>query len=250
MNWMDKWRAISTRILSLGEAGNFLIQAFQANEGDYGSVNMILDELRGIGSELRLLYDQHKDQIPPNAAEYLRDRLDRYDQLVNPLPTAPSSGKIQSIAPVLMIRAHFEYLIRDTEVEGRNATELAFEHLRRSIVVNSKLRTEWEQAFKDREERCEELGAIHLLSHGIWAFKVTGAGAATDLVYGEPLVPGSNPLRRTARALVLTEWKKVTDGTTVERQSEIARTQARLYSGGILGDVELKRTRYIVLVSL
>ena len=106
MNWMDKWRAISTRILSLGEAGNFLIQAFQANEGDYGSVNMILDELRGIGGELRLLYNQHKDQIPPNAAEYLRDRLDRYDQLINPLPTAPSSGKIQSIAPVLMIRAH------------------------------------------------------------------------------------------------------------------------------------------------
>ena len=117
-------------------------------------------------------------------------------------------------------------------------------------MVDSKLRTEWEEAFQDREERCEELGAIHLLSHGIWAFKVTGAGAATDLVYREPLVPGSDPLQRMARALILTEWKKVTDGTTVERESAIAITQARLYGGGILGDVELKLTRYIVLVSL
>jgi hypothetical protein len=37
-----------------------------------------------------------------------------------------------------MIRAHFEYLIHDTEIEGRNATELALEHLRRLIVVNEK----------------------------------------------------------------------------------------------------------------
>ena len=45
MNWITKWRAISAHILSLGEAGNYLLQAFQANDGNYGGVNLVLREL-------------------------------------------------------------------------------------------------------------------------------------------------------------------------------------------------------------
>jgi hypothetical protein len=248
MNWIAKWRAVSAHILSLGEAGNYLIQAFQANEGNYGSVNLVLRELEQIGRELQAFFNQYQSQLPPSAAEYLRERLEQYSALTHSLDQAPSSGKIQGVAAVLMIRAHFEYLIHDTEIEGRNATELAFEHLRRLIVVNEKIREDWADAFKQREERSESLGAVHLLSHGIWAFKVTGSGAATDLVYREPLVQ-SPILQRTARALVLTEWKKATDDSTARAQSESAITQAQLYASGILGDMELKRTRYIVLIS-
>src|SRR5437764_7801406 len=158
MNWMEKWRAISARILSLGEAGNLLIQAFQANDGNYGSVNMVLSELSDIGGELKKFYSLHKTEIPILAAEYLHERMEHYYELTQPLSTAPSSGKIQAIAPLLMIRAKFEYLIRDTEIEGRNATELAFEHLRRLIVVDAKVRENWEAALKEREERSEGLG--------------------------------------------------------------------------------------------
>jgi hypothetical protein len=89
---------------------------------------------------------------------------------------------------------------------------------------------------------------VHLLSHGIWAFKVTGSGAATDLVYREPLVQ-SPILQRTARTLVLTEWKKATNDSTARAQSESAIAQAQLYASGVLGDIELKRTRYIVIIS-
>jgi hypothetical protein len=248
MNWITKWRAISAHVLSLGEAGNYLLQAFQANEGNYGGVNLVLRELDQIGRELQAFFDQYRSQIPDPAAEYLRDRLLQYDALTHSLDQAPSSGRIQGVAAALMIRAHFEYLIHDTEIEGRNATELAFEHLRRLIAVNAKIREEWTQVFDQREERSEQLGAVHLLSHGIWAFKVTDSGAATDLVYREPLVQ-SPILQRTARALVLTEWKKATDDATARAQSERAITQAQLYAGGVLGDIELKRTRYIIIVS-
>jgi hypothetical protein len=248
MNWITKWRAISAHILSLGEAGNYLLQAFQANDGNYGGVNLVLRELEQIGRELQAFFNEYASQLPPFAAEYLRDRLEQYQALTHGLDQAPSSGRIQGVAAVLMIRAHFEFLIHDTEIEGRNATELAFEHLRRLIVVNAKIREEWAEAFKQREERSESLGAVHLLSHGIWAFKVTGSGAATDLVYREPLVQ-SPILQRTARALVLTEWKKATDDSTARAQSESAVAQARLYAGGVLGDIELKRTRYIIIVS-
>lgn len=114
--------------------------------------------------------------------------------------------------------------------------------------MNKKIQGEWEEAFKQREERSESLGAVHLLSHGIWAFKVTGSGAATDLVYREPLIQ-SAILQRTARALVLTEWKKASSDSTARAQSESAIAQAQFYTSGVLGDIELKQTRYIVIVS-
>ena len=160
MNWIAKWRAISAHISSLGEAGNYLLQAFQANEGNYGGVNLVLREIEQIGRELQTFFDQYRAQLPPLAAEYLGERLQQYSHLTHALDQAPGSGKIQGVAAVLMIRAHFEYLIHDTEIEGRNATELAFEHLRRMIVVNAKIREEWEEAFEKREERSESLGAV------------------------------------------------------------------------------------------
>jgi hypothetical protein len=248
MNWIARWRAISAHILSLGDAGNYLLQAFQSNEGNYGGVNLVLRGLEQIGRELQAFFDQYRSQMPPYAEKYLLERLQHYYEMTHALDQAPSSGKIQGVAAVLMIRAHFEYLIHDTEVEGRNATDLAFEHLRRLIVVNEKTREEWTAAFEQREERSESLGAVHLLSHGIWAFKITGSGAATDLVYQEPLVQ-SPILQRTARALVLTEWKKAKDDSTARAQSESAIAQAQLYASGVLGDMELKRTRYIILIS-
>src|SRR5260370_39645264 len=149
-------------------------------------------------------FNEYGSQLPPLAAEYLHERLEHYYELTHGLDQAPSSGRIQGVAAVLMIRVHFAYLIHDTEIEGRNATELAFEHLRRLIVVNAKVREEWAEAFKQREERSESLGAVHLLSHAIWAFKVTGSGAATDLVYREPMVQ-SPILIRTEQAHVLTD---------------------------------------------
>jgi hypothetical protein len=95
MNWIAKWRAISAHILSLGEAGNYLLQAFQANEGHYGGVNLVLGELEQVGRELQAFFDQYRSQLPPLAAEYLRERLEHYTQLTYALDQAPSSGKIR-----------------------------------------------------------------------------------------------------------------------------------------------------------
>src|SRR6266851_3300078 len=60
MNWITMWRAISAHILSLGEAGNYLLQAFQANEGNYGGVNLVLRELEQIGRELQAFLNEYE----------------------------------------------------------------------------------------------------------------------------------------------------------------------------------------------
>ena len=157
--------------------------------------------------------------------------------------------QLQSLSPLFVFRARFSYLIRDSEAEARNATELAFEHLNRLIAVSPEVRAAWKAAFGENEVACEKLGSVHLLSHGIWAFKVQGGGAATDLVYNEPLVPSNATLRRSSKAIVLTEWKRVGSKSEIARTAEQARTQANDYSSGVLGDLELKRTRYVVLVA-
>jgi hypothetical protein len=90
-------------------------------------------------------------------------------------------------------------------------SERAFVHLNRSIVVYAAVQRNWKEAYSAGETECEKFGAVHLLAHGIWAFKVDGASGRTDLVYQEPLLDLLN-VRRSGDGLVMTEWKKLSDG--------------------------------------
>ncbi len=226
--------------------GEFLVAAFNVNSGDPFSVvrTCFLPELVAIIAEIENLGKTYESELPQEASSALKKYV------------AQGWGKnfnngavdIQTLAPLASFRSQFEFLIRDSEVEGRNLTELAFEHLRRQLVVDADIRQKWEDAFKTHETACERLGAVHLLSHGIWAFKVVATGGATDLVFGDPVEPHSQIMRRTARALVLTEWKLIRRPDEITTKAQEARDQASFYNGGVLGDAALKRTRYIVLV--
>jgi hypothetical protein len=125
MNWLERWRAISSRILALGEASNFLVQTYKARDAEHGSLRFVFEEIKDIGDEPKRFFSTHRPELPPLAAAYLQDILQRYHELLQPPQPATGAERIQSVAPVLMIRARFDYLIQDMEVEGRNATELA-----------------------------------------------------------------------------------------------------------------------------
>jgi hypothetical protein len=85
---------------------------------------------------------------------------------------------------------------------------------------------------------------VHLLSQGIFAFKVDASGARTDLVFREP--PEDSLLTRGVEGLVLTEWKVATAQNAADRFAE-ARAQADLYKQGALAGVELTGYRYLGL---
>jgi len=247
MNWIERWRSLSARIDGFLSAANFVAQCLQAHSILAAGVPQWLRaELDSITVEFRKLHADCSSTMPPEAASALADYF------ANPPIWSAQGGfdavTVQGLAPLFMFRSRFDYLIRDSEVEAQNLTELAFEHLNRLIVASSETKAAWAAAFKGGEVFCERLGAVHLLSHGIWAFKVQAHGGATDLVYNEPLARNIFPLSRVSRAIVLTEWKLVHDADQLQRVAEIARTQAADYAGGILGDLELKRIRFIVLV--
>jgi hypothetical protein len=120
--------------------------------------------------------------------------------------------------------------------------------LQRLLAVDDDVRSKWKAAFERGEVRCEQLGAVHLLSHGIFAFKINADGARTDLVFPDEPIEAS-VTRRGIEGLVLTEWKLADAGNATDRFEE-ARRQAELYRQGPLVGTELAGYRYAIAVSL
>jgi hypothetical protein len=119
--------------------------------------------------------------------------------------------------------------------------------LQRLLVVDASARAAWQAALKDGEIACEKLGAVHLLWHGIWAFKVNAAGERTDLIFQEPSSSGEE--ERYADGLVLTEWKVAATPNVGQQRFAEARVQAQRYAAGALAGNELTAYRYLVVVS-
>lgn len=133
------------------------------------------------------------------------------------------------------------FLLSDVQESIRSRSERAFSHLQRSIIVDEDLREKWNKAFESGEVACEKLGAIHLLLHGIWAFKVDAIGARTDLVFQEAAGDFIAD-QRYAEGFVLTEWKKAAKDSQSDQRFEG-------YAQGPLGAIELTGYRYLVVVS-
>jgi hypothetical protein len=146
------------------------------------------------------------------------------------------------------IEVELSFQLADSSALGKRLSERAFSHLRRSIVADHDFRVRWQEAFGRGEVECERLGAIHLLLHGIWAFKVGDSGERTDLVMGDCLSSIAEA-ERAADVLVLTEWKVVRSNDVAVTKAREAIAQVQRYCSSILGGIELAHYRYIVLVS-
>jgi hypothetical protein len=146
------------------------------------------------------------------------DFVARTGSLITDENGTPDS-KQERVWAALVSLAAFEtemsFILSDVQESIHVRSERAFLHLQRSIVADADFRAKWVSAFDNGEVACEKLGAVHLLLHGIWAFKVDAAGARTDIVYQEPINDPNN-LQRYADGIVLTEWKKAkTEGESL-----------------------------------
>ena len=249
MSWRTEWDALGARIEALLAAGHFLVRTLQVSSEDpYGTIKRLSDQAIDVLGELETFQTRSKGGIPDRATEAIRRFLDERKQRINDRSAGGLGGLKARLTPLAWIRAEVDYHLKDFEAVGRRLSERAFLHLQQSIVADEVVRERWQRAFRDGEVSCERLGGAHLLLHGIWAFKIVGAGARTDLVFGEP-IEQEVQVERTANALVLTEWKVVRQSDKAETVAAAARTQAELYRGGVLGGLELRGYRYIVLVS-
>lgn len=253
MTYLDQWKALSSRIRGLMQAGQLHAQYLAVRSSDtFGRAKSLREQSESLLTALRAFRDSFHDVLPPPAVKVVDDFVAKTGSLVN--ETRGTADLLQERAwAVLVLLAAFEsemsFLLSDVQESIHARSERAFSHLQRSIVVDPDVRAKWRKAFDDGEVACEKIGAVHLLLHGIWAFKVDAVvGGRTDLVYQEPAAD-LRTVQRYADGLVLTEWKRASVDSESDRRFEEARSQARLYAEGPLAATELRGYRYAVVVS-
>ena len=168
-------------------------------------------------------------------------------QAANDQSTA-QRGARGALVALAGLEAEITFLLAGRQEQVRARSERALLHLQRSLAADRDVSAKWKKAFKEGEVTCERLGSAHLLSHGIFAFKVDAAGARTDLVFNEP--PSESLIARGIEGMVLTEWKIAKDSKAARVAFREARAQADLYSQGPLAGIELTTHRYLIVLTL
>jgi hypothetical protein len=151
------------------------------------------------------------------------------------------------ILSLSFLRNDLSMFFHDGQEMLKLRAERAFRHLQWSIASTPSVQATWREAFERHETACEALGATHLLLHGIFAYKANTPDARTDLVFHEPV--DAAKASTVAEGLVLTEWKRVRKTESLEKVIADAEEQAQIYSTGVLEGTELRRVRYVVVVT-
>jgi hypothetical protein len=253
MSWYQEWQALSARIKGLLDAGTFFYGALQHSSSDDMGVRkkVLLAHAENIFTNLNGYLEKFRSTLPEKALESIESFLTKPD--IKNFNFNPDSNMVRShvqfaLTSLSAFQSEFSYIISDTQAVALKNTERAFLHLNRSIVVDDEIKRKWLNAFKMGETNCEKIGALHLLSHGIWAFKAYAERARTDLILNEPLSDISM-IEKTSIALVLTEWKIVKKQKEIHAKIKEAHEQTKIYKSGVLGGIELTDYRYLVMVS-
>ena len=252
MTYLDEWRALSARLKSLAAASQTHAQHMAVNTGDpFARARRLLEHAKSALDAVAEFAGRHGSALPERARRAIERVLEQARPLVQEVSgTMRNDAASASILLIELFESEMSHLLADSRAVIVGRCERAFEHLRRSLVVDPTLCTLWGDAYREGEPACEKLGAVHLLHHGIWTFKANTEGARTDLIYGTPV--DLDQAVRADAGLVLTEWKRAeknaTAGEVAKRFTE-AREQAQRYAEGALAGIELADQRYLVLVS-
>jgi len=250
--WLDEWRALKARIRGIQDGAVYFLRADTGET--HNSAGEIINAVHSLVRRIADFSEVHGQVMPIEARNSCVSFLRRYNDTFGGLGAGISlnatgyDGAVAVLTYTSIFASEFDYLIAGTSELVRSLTVRAFLHLQRSIVADPIIRERWQNAFTSGERECEKMGSLHLLQHGIWAFKASGPGEATDLIYDEPRLIDTDE-RRASAGIVLTEWKKVNSLSELDAKAQAALGQARRYAGGILAGIDIASTRYLVMVS-
>jgi hypothetical protein len=253
MSYIEQWKALSSRIRGLMQVGELHAHYLTVRSSDtYGRAKRLRDHSASILTALTTFRDRFQHVLPSEASDVIIRFLGEVTPFIRGDDNGTPDTRQEQVWAALVMLAGFEtemsFVLSDTQQHIRARSERAFAHLQRLIVVDQTTRAQWQAAFKEGEVACEKLGAVHLLLHGIWAFKISATGERTDLVFQET-VSDLTAEERYADGLVLTEWKTAAPGDNAGQRFADARSQARRYAQGALAGNELTAYRYAIVVS-
>ncbi|HKV42078.1 MAG TPA: hypothetical protein VJX67_22930, partial [Blastocatellia bacterium] len=181
----EQWKVLSAWIRGLNQAALFYGQFIAGRKDAYGGGDTLRLEAEAVLEALQAFRATYKETLQTAVAEAVDDFIRKNERLIRDATGSPEEIQNRTwvaFTALAALEARVSFLLSDTQEVIRFHSERAFVHLQRSIVVDSEVREKWKQAFKEGEPACEKLGSVHLLLHGIWAFKVHSTGARTDLV--------------------------------------------------------------------
>lgn len=190
--WMTEWAALSKRISGLLRAGEFYnrCQPISAVGSSQVAIRELLPNSREVFNLLGNFLERHRASLSIQAVASLEQFVERNREIFDINSERQTNPEVRTqfrLTALASFQGEFSFNLADFEAATRRVTERAFSHLQRSIVADPDIKKKWENAFKKGEVPCEKLGAVHLLSHGIWAFKADAACERTDLVMGDAL---------------------------------------------------------------
>lgn len=244
---ITEWKAVSSRIESLMDAGRFYYSALQVNSSDpyKASKKFITPEAKKIFSLIKSFQTDYAPIIPIEAKSCL-DEFIREHASVFGKRAQQDDAKFFLVA-LSTLEAETSYLLNNTQQHIKKSVEIAFAHLQRQIVADVSVRKIWSVS-SNKETDYEKLGGSHFLLHKIWAFKAHSSGERTDLVLSEP-IRSDDLLLQSVDGLVLTEWKTVNSAQELDQKIAAAKNQAKRYACGSLSALELSNYCYLVMVS-
>ena len=248
MNYVDEWRNISARIKGLMEAGKLHAQFSSIYIDDpYNRKGQIESQCRYVFKGIQEYVNNFSYSIPAESKVVI-DAFVKKNESNFHSKTIDNFTTSTLLVSLSTFETQLTYLFSNSQESIKAITERAFHHLNRTIIVDGDIKQKWNDAFDKGETECEKLGAVHLLSHGIWAFKADATGARTDLVYQEPARMNDREFG-VMEGLVLTEWKLYREKKNLDELINNAVKQAKRYKIGVLGGNELRDCIYIVIVS-
>lgn len=255
MSWHAEWDGLSRRVRSLEQSTRHV---YDVTDVYHPALAPLIQELlhpqacETFGA-FQSFATRWSGVLPPAAASTLARLLAASTQHGIFAPGNGAEGwrvaGARAIAALSLLCGELDALLTDHEQYGISVAERAWIHLQWQIIADAEVARRWRDAHAAHETKCEQLGGAHLLLHGIWAFKLDAASKQrTDLVMNEPVEDHAR-LRTVARALVLTEWKRIKLGDNVEAEARSARGQMRIYAHEGLAGLEIRSVRYVVLVT-
>jgi hypothetical protein len=247
MSYAEHWFALATRIRGLQSAGE-LYARFEALAADsFGSGRYLRDQCRDVIQSLEDFRNGFANSLPPEAKSRLIIFLETRAAKVANDPSSDQGVARAALVGLVALESEITFILSGRQEQIKVRSERAFMLLQRILAVDDDVKAKWSAALAQGEVACEKLGSVHLLSQGIYAFKIDTKGARTDLVFPEPR--DQSILERNVEGFVLTEWKKATTAKEAADKIAEARQQADLYVGGPLAGIELTGYRYLIVVS-
>jgi len=256
MGWLIELRVIIKRTHSFTSIVKTVAQLLNVNTGiQQGLCEKLSKETLSIFDLIDNFYNTYKTKniLDAKIEELLKDFIqlnsDRYKQVSN------SFDEIKlAVINFGLLSNQLDFFMSDKTTYFKSIIERSFHHLQRLIIVDKTIRSTWRKIYdKKREPELEQYGAVHLLHHGIWAFKADASGGRTDLILGNSITqPQLDEIQSVTEIMVLTEWKKLKKtkkkNDDMDKAIEAAYAQAQRYTNDTLFGFELKDIRYLVIV--